>query len=225
MYRIGEKSHHRTKVYLLLLFLLVGLIIGGSIAAQSLLKPDTQLSQADGVIRHVDVVTAETKQITEPLFIMRLPDDWKPVKPRYIPRAQYSWQGTGKDDTSRWLDLYIDDIPSKMAVNRMIPLSSSGGKIVVNDDVSDNCVNFTDERAVDARTGTVPAKWSGVTFICDAANSLRNLTGTGSSEGVNTLTLKGNTTGKHRVFFVYTDHSGSPDYTPFTDALNSFELR
>ncbi len=225
MYKIGEKPHHRKKVYLVLLFLLVGLIIGGSVAAQQLLRSDTQLTQSEGIIRHVDVVTPATKQVTEPLFTMSIPETWKAVEPRYIPAAQYSWQGTSKDDTARWLDLYIDSIPSKMAVNRMIPLSSSGNKIIVDDSVSDNCVNFTDEKAVDAHTGTVVAKWSGVTFICDAANSLRNLTGTGSTEGINTLKLKGATKGTHQVFFVYTDHSGNPDYTPFTDALNSFELR
>jgi len=54
------------------------------------------------------------------------------------------------------------------------------------------------------------------------ANYVRDVVGTSSAEGVNTLGVSG-PGGTHKYFFVYTDHSGEPDYNTFTQALQSFE--
>jgi hypothetical protein len=69
------------------------------------------------------------------------------------------------------------------------------------------------------------AKWSGINFLCDLGNYLRDVVGTSSPEGINSVTLTGNTTGKHTLFFMYTDNTPSPDYSTFINALKSFQLK
>jgi hypothetical protein len=88
--------------------------------------------------------------------------------------------------------------------------------------VSDNCVNFTDEKTANPTTGAASSKWSGVSFLCDTANDQRVVVGTSSAaEPVNTVTVTG-AKGTHRYFFVYTDHSAQPKFEIFTAALASF---
>lgn len=225
MYRIGEKSQHRSKVYLVLLFAFVFLAIGGYWAVKHFLRADTQLSQSAGVIRHVDVATPPTKQIDKPQFTMTIPASWKAVQTQRIPHATYAWQGTEPNERSRWLEIYVDNIPETMAFNRLLPLAGGGARPIMSDTISDNCVNFTDEKQADPITGNILAKWSNVSFYCDASKSQRNVIATGSVDGINTVKLTGEKSGVHRLLFVYTDHGASPDDTPFTDILNSFQMK
>ncbi len=225
MYKLGERSHHRSKLYLVLLFVFVFLVIGGYLAAKHFLRADTELSQSEGIIRHVDVVTPETKEVGGPAFSITIPKTWKAVKTQRIPEPAYAWQGTVKEETARWIEVYVDSIPATMAFNRLLPLTTSNGKLIVSDGVSDNCINFTDERQINPQTGKILAKWSGVAFYCDASNSSRNVTGTGSKDGINTITLKGPKTGTHKFLFVYTDHGANPDDNPFITILNSLKVK
>jgi hypothetical protein len=57
------------------------------------------------------------------------------------------------------------------------------------------------------------------------ANYERDVVGTSSPQEINTVTVTGPSTGTHKYFFVYTDNSAEPDYTIFTDALQSFKAR
>jgi hypothetical protein len=223
MYQLGHKPHHRRKVILLLTVLLFVLIAGGAIWARDYFKPNTTLANSAAIIRHVDVATPKKKTVRTATFTMQVPADWKATTHSdVIPAPDFVWQGTTKEDTARWVQVWVDDIPSNMAVNRLLPLRPDGSRILLADDVSDNCVNFTDASKVDPRTGTVNAKWSGVDFTCDAANYERDLVGTATGGARNSITLHGPKSGTHRYFFIYTDHSAEADYSYFTDMLSSF---
>jgi hypothetical protein len=225
MYKLGERPHHKQKLYAFLILLVAGLIMAGAWAANTYLRPETTLSSSEGIVRHVDVVKPLTKQVTTNIFSMEILKNWQPQDSQLIPKAQYAWRGTGKEDSSRSLDLYVDTIPATMAVNKLLPLRAAGDQIVVGDAISDNCVNFTDSTQADKKTGKVEAKWSGVNFYCDTGNYARNVIGTGTPEAINSIQLRGQASGSHRFFFVYTDHSAEPDYTILTDLLSSFRVR
>jgi hypothetical protein len=225
MYKLGHRSSHKHKLYATLILLFAGLIIAGIWGANTYLKPDTTLGTSEGVIRHVDVVTPPTKEVSNSIFSMNIPKSWHATTSQLIPAPQYAWRGAGTEGSPRSLEIYVDAIPATMAVNRLLPLRANGSKVVVGDDLSDNCVNFTDAVQTDRRTGKILAKWSGVNFYCDAANSARNLVGTGTPEAINSVELRGPLAGKHRFFFIYTDHSAEPDYTIFTDMLKSFQVK
>jgi hypothetical protein len=224
MYKLGERSHHKQKLYVLLIFILAGLIMAGWWAANKYLQPETTLGDSEGVVRHVDVVKPATKQVNNSIFSMTIPRNWQPVKSSRIPSAQYAWRATSKTDAGRGLEIYVDAIPKTMAVNRLLPVSASNNRLVIRNEVSDNCVNFTDASKADRPTGQAPAKWSGVNFYCDVGNYARNVVGTGSPSVINSVTVDGSAAGAHRFFFVYTDHSAESDYVVFTDILSSFRV-
>jgi len=138
-----------------------------------------------------------------------------------MPHPNYSWQGTNKNNT-RWLNVYMDTIPASLAVNRVLPVMGNGAALSLPTNVSDNCTTFTG--ASNSTQLSVTAKWQGITFLCDTGNYVRDVVGTSSLEGVNTVSLSTTTSGNHHFFFTYTDNSSSPDYTIFTNALKSFRL-
>jgi hypothetical protein len=224
MYKLGERPHHKQKLYAFLILLLAGLIMLGVWAADTYLQPETTLSDSQGVVRHVDIAKPLTKEVSNSIFSMDILKNWHTQKSQLIPQAQYSWRGTGKEESSRSLEVYVDAIPTTMAVNKLLPLRSAGNRVVVGDNISDNCINFTDSTKADKKTGKVAAKWSGVNFYCDTGNYTRNVIGTGSPDAINSVRLVGKAAGSHQFFFVYTDHSAEPDYTILTDLLNSFRV-
>jgi len=222
MYRLGHRSKQIwRKIFFGLAAIVLLLAVGGFFAAKYLLKSDTQLNQDQPLVTVAGKTNDQKQQINKPLFTFALLNSWKAVD---LPKMQYnlySWRGTTKDDTSRSIDVYVDALPAALPVNRLLPLQSNGDRLTILNTVSDNCASFTGTATQASRPDTLPAKWSGVNFSCDLANYMRNVVGTGSADGVNIVNLTGSS-GKHQFFFVYTDNSSNPDYSIFTDALQSF---
>lgn len=224
MYKLGRRPHHRQKLYALLILAFAGLIIAAAWALNNYLQPNTSFSESEAIVRHVGVATPPTKTINTSIFSMSIPKSWHVVTPSYIPAAQYAWRGVGQEDSARSLELYVDNIPAAMAVNKLLPLRANGNRIVVGDTISDNCTSFTDSAKADKRTGKMLAKWSEVNFYCDTSNYTRNVIGTGSPGLINSVSLDGPAAGVHNFFFIYTDNSAEPDYTIFTNILSSFRV-
>lgn len=222
-YQLGHHKRHHYWVYGIAMVLVVGLVGGGVTLGRQMLQPNTQLSQSKPYIGYVPVSSTPTQAIQKSVFSMNLPTTWKSTAPPPIAYTVYSWKGSGDDDARR-LDVYVDKLPSAMAVNHLLPLEGDGDLVTITGLVSDNCANFTDKSTESAATGTAPAKWSGVSFLCDLGNYERDVVGTGSAEGINTVTVTGPKTGPHRFFFVYTDNSANPDYTLFQTILKSFRV-
>lgn len=226
MYELGKNQKSRGKtIFLSLTVLFLLLVAATAVAAKLYLKPNTVVSQSDGVIRHVSVEPPKTMHISNSLFKLDLPVGWHKSKNTYFaPPADYGWQGKG-DDAARRLDIYVDDIPATMPLNHLQPVSRQGNRLALDGSVSENCVNFTDETEQSKHTGQAPAKWSGVTFYCDTGNYSRDVVGTSSKNGVNSVELTSSKNGSHKFFFVYTDNSASADYSVFQNILQSFRLK
>jgi hypothetical protein len=223
MYRFGERKQGHQRLYISLL-VLVGIIAGAALISPHFLRSDTHISAPPKpIISSVKPMGSQLTQVQEPLFSVSLPVDWAKRANKDIPAPTYSWVGTAKDDVARWINIYVDAIPTTLAVNRMLPVAGNGAGLSLLANVSDNCTTFTG--ANDSKQISLPAKWQGVTFLCDTGNYIRDVVGTSSAEGINTVTLTSATHGKHRLFFTYTDNSSSPDYAIFTHALTSFRLK
>ena len=63
-----------------------------------------------------------------------------------------------------------------------------------------------------------------VEFLCDMANPQRNVVGTGSTDGLNTVKVSDQMGTQHRYFITYTENNSKPDYSIFIAAINSFKL-
>jgi hypothetical protein len=223
MYRLGHQIKHHYRWYIATLLLIIVLTVVGIAILRRDLKTDTSLSQSKVITQYYSAVGTDTMHVTESTFSVYLPAGWKVASNIGSPNKVYSWQGTG-DDADRRIDIYIDNLPINLAVNRLLPVQASNDQLETIGSVSDNCTDFTTPTAQSAITGTLAAKWDGVDFICDVGNYERDVVATGSTEGINTVTLTGPSTGTHGVLLVYTDNSADPDYSIFTTIVESFQL-
>ncbi len=225
MYQEGKRiiSHHKRHVILVwFAIILILLVVGGYFAAKHFLKADTAISKTEPTVGSVVAQGSATKPFSEKDFTFDLPKDWKFIGYTQDIYHAYSWENATADPGERRLVIYVDNIPTGLGVNRLLPLQAEGDKLSVGS-LSDNCANFTGDK-VPGNPAT-PAKWSGVNFLCDLSNYERNIIGTSSTGDINSVTLTGSMTGKHAFFFTYTDNSSEPDYNIFTSALQSFMVK
>jgi hypothetical protein len=214
----STSSRRRRIIRFLVVLGAVVLVVGG-LSLRSALKPNTVIHDASATTTHISLLPTQSFHLQT--FQINLPQDWKQITPPTT-QAAYSWRGATKDTAARSLDVYVDQIPANFAVNRMLPLTANGSGVQATGGVSNNCSTFTLASTTDPRTGIAPSKWDGIDFLCDMANFVRDVVGTSSAEGVNTLSVAG-PSGVHRYFFVYTDHSGEPEYDTLTAAIQSFQ--
>lgn len=159
-------------------------------------------------------------------FSIKLPKDWK--YQGYDNRGQYnrhSWQATEKNADNRWLEIYVDRVPTNRAFNRLLPVVVDENKVIVAGSVSDNCTAFTGSQGANRPSSvkSLVAKWQGVTFNCDMANYARNVVGVGTPESGTTVRVPG-ASGERAFVFVYIDHNISPDYQILEKALASLSV-
>jgi hypothetical protein len=227
MYRLYDRQkskQHRFMVGTALTFVFLLMVSGGVLwARDTILHPNAVISQSSVVTTHVSY-TNPTKTYTEPDFSIQIPSTWQ-LLPRPVgPYQSYTWQSADRETDGQEIEIYEDTIPINVAVNRVLVVQAENTQLELDGTASANCSTFTKNPALANSTGA-PAEWNGVSFLCDQVNQQRDVIGTSSSEGVNTVTLKDPTSGTmHKFFFTYTDESINPDYTLFYDALESFRL-
>lgn len=225
MYRLGHRRMHHYLIGGTLLVVVGLLIVVGVAASRSMFQAHTVLHQAAPVVQTVLGDSTAQQHVSKSFFELDLPSDWHAVDAPKVRYAVYSWAGTKGDNVARRLDIYVDNIPFDLAVNRLQPVQADGNHFDITDTTSDNCTSFTQRAPDSAQTGNAPSKWSGVDFLCDVGNYERDVVATGSTEGVNMATLTGATSGSHRVLLVYSDNTSSPDYTIFATIIKSFRLQ
>jgi hypothetical protein len=225
MYQLGKRSKHTERIATISAVVVVLLlVVAGVSAARHYFKDETSLNQAPATTHTVRLSDVATETFQQPTFSIGLPHGWQEASPVDSRHHPYSWRGTSSEDQTRSLDIYVDDIPTDMAVNRLLPVQADGNQLDSINTVSDNCAGFTGVSDKSDVTGTALAKWSGVKFVCDMGNVTRNVTGTSSPTGINSVGVAGKQ-GMHQYFFVYTDNSSSPDYGIFTRALTTFRAK
>ncbi|MCA9325455.1 hypothetical protein KDA23_05340 [Candidatus Saccharibacteria bacterium] len=222
MYRLGRTTHHSHKIAATILFLTICGVVVGAVWLFQQLQTETTISQAEPQTTSVTVPTAQTQTVKGDHFTVKIPKGWKPEKEN-VSFNVFAWRGASKEAATRLIEIYVDNIPLTKSFNMLLPVKANGNGLLLAGDVSENCVNFTDKKNLNPRTGAAPAKWSGIDFYCDMSNAARNVLATGSSDGINFVRLTNVKGTKHRYLLVYTDHSAGPDNTIFTDAIASFK--
>lgn len=217
----------------------VVIVVGGLLAiifvVVGLLLLDLRGSKSNGVVGKESTVlqsgsqSAQHMNIDEDLFSMELPADWKQIKNQRSPSEHFiTWQATSKTESNRELTIFIDNLPTSKPLNRLVAVSADGPKLMVGE-ASDNCPSFTIGGTLDLKAAIklkpTPSKYQQVDFICNLPNPIDNEVGTGSPGSINSVTVEGLTKGKHKYFFLFTDHSAQPNYSIFIDALRSFKAK
>lgn len=225
MYKLGKpihKHHRRSRLlaiisivalFSLLIYLLMNLRI----------TPEQNIRNAAPVSKQYKVETKTKINIDKSQVKFELPEGWTEASTlgRVAPLPAYSYRSPSAD--AQMIDIYIGDLPSTMAVNNVLRVEPQGFGMSY-ERVSDNCATFTQPNADSARTGATLAKWQDVNFYCDTASVSRQVVGVQSTEGINKITVQGETK-KYPVFITYTDNNINPDYSVFYDILSSFHFK
>jgi hypothetical protein len=228
MYRVGHRPrNHKRRAFLITLsaFIAISVLTYGVSYARTLLHPATTISQGTAVTTKVVAASQPDRTYSESDFNVALPVSWEPTTRETTPYNVYRWQDTSDKNDARLLEIYQDTIPQNFAVNRALAVTANGTQVSVVGNVSDNCIDFTKTDETASSSTGVHAKWQGIDFLCDINNYERNVVGTISSNGVNSVQLTGPKSGTHTYFFTYTDHNINPDYTTLYNALSSFQVK
>jgi hypothetical protein len=223
-----DHSPHRHRIrYSLIVLLSTAAVVWGLIATVSLVNAHKSHTVVPGGTVLVPQTNTAAPMITinEPLFTMRLPSDWKQIA---VQPHSVTWQAGIKGADNRWLTIYTDVLPTTLPVNRELPITVNGNQLSYGE-LSDNCANFTPGGTLNVAQAALlkptVSVWQGVNFICSLNQVVDNQVGTGSSAGINTITVTGPTDGTHNYFFLYIDRNIQPDYTIFYGAIQSFRAK
>lgn len=213
---------HPVRWALVILLVLAGLTVYGL----RQLKSDTHITKAKTITKHLGT-NDNTQTFREGYYTIALPKGWQFMSKQVDLYTIYHFRSAlPGEDGNRMLDVYEDSNLPNFAENRMLPVTATpeGGLTTDASLVSDNCTQYTIGSLAGRPTVGAPAKWQGITFLCDVGNTLRNVVGTGSTDGLNTVIVKTVTSPPHHYFFTYTDNNSKPDFSIFTKALISFKL-
>ncbi len=238
MYRLGRPttSKRPKKLYLFEIIAIVTIVAGALFSFYWFVirqEKSVAITGNNSPLNSRVEVAENFTVINEPTFSMSLPGTWKETERNNDSRYRtIKWDYQAKGGIGRWIRLYIDTIPSDYPIVYVVPVSSDGEKIIA-EPASDHCSQFTAGAAKPTETNSPPAgasdkmptSWQGVKFICDGAHPLYQRVGTSSKEAVNSVTVTGPTTGKHKYFFVYDDAYYNPDYSLFLTILDSFRAK
>lgn len=225
-YHVGKRDKGKRWRIMAWLFV-VCLIVGGGLWSwqwlRQQLKPQTTIKQSKAVTTTVSYDSAN-KSYTEPDFTVSLPAAWQPVARPPGTYQTYTWQTSDSETDGQQIQIFEDTIPVNFSVNRALIVAGENDHLTLQGSVSDNCSNFTRGTSTIPNEPGAPAKWQGVTFLCDQRNLERNVTGTSSTDGINTVILKTSQGVSHKFLFVYSNQSTNPDYTVFYDVLQSLRM-
>lgn len=172
------------------------------------------------LIKAVKADQTSVKTWEKPAFVLQLPEDWEEIKPEN--GAAFQWRSKKAGYENRWVQIYVDKIPEKRELNRVMPVEVVNNKLL-HGILSENCKEFTatDKKVGERALENAPGIYEGITFNCDLAKP-RNVIGILSKDGGYKTQIKGESGQKHAFFIVYTDHSTRPDYEIMYEMLNSF---
>lgn len=230
LYRVDAKKIKKRKwrkriTWLLVILVLIALSIFAYIKIREMLKPNVVIKQSNAVQTKV-TYTDKTKRYEEVNFGVDIPIGWVKIAPPKGQYRTYNWETSEKGTNGQVITIYEDTIPAKFAVNRVLIVRGENANVVTEGSASDNCSQYTLGGTSSQYGVGAPAKWQNVEFVCDQGNKQRDIIGTSSLDGINTVILKGPTSGQHKYFFTYSNYNvANPDYSPFYDALRSFSMK
>lgn len=224
------KPHHYKFIVIFIIALLVMVVIGIVVFIDMRNSESKTVSGPSNTVNQVLGDSIDRLIVDEELFTMELPGHWKEhARVKNKVENSIKWIATKAGEDNRYITLYIDSVPAdRTAVNRLLPVKAEGQKLIYGE-ISENCASFTGGGTFntnDAVKKTVtPAKWQGVDFLCNLPRVVDNETGTGSTDGLNSVYVTGPKGGRHSYFFVYTDRNIQPKGGVLLDAIESFRAK
>ncbi len=219
-----KTKRRRRILWLIIILLILWILFFGWLWLRNSLKPKVTIKQANPITTKV-TYNSKIKHYDEPDFGIDMPASWSAVPRPPHTYQSFTWQSSDRVTDGQQIEIYEDTIPINFAVNRALVVVGEVDRVSVDGAVSDNCSRYTKPTNGGPNRVGVPAKWQGIDFLCDQSNQQRDVVGTSSNDGVNTVILHSqNSSATHKFFFTYTDYASNPDYTLFYDALASLRM-
>ncbi len=223
MYHMNQRTQHHRRFWLAVSFLTVlglGIVITDRLL-HTTTTPQSIIHNAPPLSTNYATNSVAKVHVDKPLFTVDIPTGWQATPPTTsVNVPTYTFKSPSVQ--AQQLEIFIDNIPSNLAVNRVVTVSPKDAGMD-HENVSDNCATFTP--ATNTTTGVAGGKWQGTDFLCDEGNYQRDVVGTASSQGINVVTLTGPTVGSHKIFMAYTNNNINPDFTALYGVLESFKLK
>lgn len=188
------------------------------------LTPEQNIRNAAPVSNNYKSGTGAKVPVDKKLFTMVLPSGWHEASTDKKLAITPTYTFDSPQVQAQTMDIYIDKLPTSMAVNKAIVVSTQGDGLAY-DSVSDNCTNFTEASLKNPKTGDASARWQTINFLCDMSNPDRAVVGTMSTEGINQVTVVGPTVGAHKLFITFTDNNINPNYSSFYEILQTLHFK
>ena len=227
MYHVGKQIHKHRKVRrnLIVFFLIFAFGVFVFWLMNLRITPKQELYNSAPLSNSYDVTENKKITIEKPLFSLELPSGWKENAIEPSPLApKYRFSNPDSKSGGQMIELFIDTVPTAIAINKVLVVEPSE-KGINHEQVSENCTTFTESNLTNPKSGTAPARWQGVNFICDTGNYARQVVGIASTEGINQVTVTGSTNGTHKLFILYYDNTITPDYNILYEILNSLQFK
>ncbi|MEI6755812.1 MAG: hypothetical protein WCK80_02250 [bacterium] len=218
----SKKKRRLVRALVAALVILIGFVIYHFISQA--LQPKVVIKQSNSYETKVEYKN-QTRQFDAPMFKIELPVSWRETAVESGTYKTYAFTSTDNKDP-QLITIYVDSTPINLATNRVLSVQAQGDRVGVIGAVSDNCTNFTKNEPLQNGQQGVNAKWQGISFICDSISPTRNVVGSGSTDGLNTVVLTSPNDGAtHRFYFTDNFTGPNPDYNVFINALSSFRLK
>src|SRR5215469_12891351 len=120
IYSLGEptRRHRSTKRKMINLAIIVAAVLivvsGGLYVFEHFLRPNTSISQSKAETSFYNSEPGGTQHIKNNLFAVDIPAGWKPSTNLSLSDTPYDWRGTKKDDVTRSINVYIDNVPTSL---------------------------------------------------------------------------------------------------------------
>jgi len=226
-YRIDQSNDFRKiKLEIVTVILLIAVAIAGFVYVFiDLSSNETTINDENN--RATLGVVESIREAYEPyeteFYSLKVPKDWRRVNNpelifggiRYYPDR---YQGTTGSNVGRRVDIYVNDIPPGLGIDKVLSVSSNGNKIITGS-LSDQCYTFTDFPG--GISGNVfPSVWKeeDIDFSC-RTSSISNVIGAIDKSQRTGVQLEGKE-GTNNYLFVYTDHGSSQDNSIFYEILS-----
>ena len=229
-YRIDQKPDNRKIRFEILIaaVLLIAIVVGGTYIFFDLNRSDVVIDNSGNRAILGTVESDEFyKRVDNEYYQMKIPTDWKKINnpevivngTKYYPER---YQGVEGEHVGRRLDVYREEIPYQLGIDKVVKVSAVGSEIVTVK-TSPQCYKFTDFPYVESGDDH-PSEWEGIPFMC-MSSQITNVLGAIEFTQRDGVVLDSPNYGTQKYFLVYMDHGSRLDNSIFYNILESFRVK
>jgi len=168
------------------------------------------------------------KTVETSKFSVDIPEPWIRITDpeiRLSGKTYYPvrYQGVDGREVGRRVDVYVDEIPVKLPINKLLTVEVRSNTHISAKLLSPQCYTFT-KHPLTQKGEAFDSSWMGHSFTCLTARQ-SNTISIAQDHYRDGVVLDGQDGASHVVTFAFTDHSGNANNAIFNRIVESFRLK